>query len=68
MMHAIANKCGEVWISTHPVLLFTYIAQFMPDVYRWYDRFHRDLYSDTPNMFNLLNLYRFCDFPDAMYS
>ena len=35
MMHAIANKCGEVWISTHPVLLFTYIAQFMPDVYRW---------------------------------
>ena len=35
MLAAIANRCAEVWISTHPVLLFTYVAQYMPDVLRW---------------------------------
>ena len=34
MATAIANRCGEVWISTHPVLLFTYLAQYTPALFR----------------------------------
>ncbi|XP_064606445.1 dehydrogenase/reductase SDR family member 7-like [Liolophura sinensis] len=34
MAVAIANQLDEVWISIHPVLLFTYMAQYMPTLAR----------------------------------
>ena len=27
---AMANRLDEVWLSLHPVLLFTYMMQYMP--------------------------------------
>ena len=32
MVIAIANRLSEVWIASHPVLLFTYCMQFIPSV------------------------------------
>ena len=35
MVVAMANRLHEVWISPNPVLLFTYISQFMPATAKW---------------------------------
>lgn len=32
---AIANRLSEVWISEHPFLFITYLAQYAPDTGRW---------------------------------
>ena len=32
MVTAIANRLEEVWISKHPILFFTYMAQYCPTV------------------------------------
>lgn len=32
---AMANKLNEVWISLHPILLFTYIDQYLPIQAKW---------------------------------
>lgn len=37
MTVAIANSLGEVWLSLQPILLITYIAQYMPDTSRKWD-------------------------------
>lgn len=31
----MANKLEEVWISKHPILLFVYISQFLPNIAKW---------------------------------
>lgn len=31
----MASKLEEVWISKHPVLLFTYIVQYFPTLAKW---------------------------------
>ena len=36
MTVAMANKLHEVWISTHPMLLFTYLSQYMPATAKWF--------------------------------
>ena len=35
MVVAMANRLHEVWISPNPVLLFTYLSQFMPATAKW---------------------------------
>jgi hypothetical protein len=35
MVVAMANRLHEVWISPNPVLLFTYVSQFMPATSKW---------------------------------
>lgn len=35
MAIAIANRLGEVWISTQPSLAFAYLAQYMPTITRY---------------------------------
>ena len=32
---AMANRLHEVWISPNPILLFTYIVQYMPTIAKW---------------------------------
>lgn len=32
---AMANNLEEVWISKQPILLFTYLSQYFPTVFRW---------------------------------
>lgn len=32
---AMANNLSEVWISPHPILLFTYIVQYLPTIGTW---------------------------------
>lgn len=32
---AMANKLDEVWIALNPVLFFTYVVQYAPDIARW---------------------------------
>nr|XP_054758118.1 dehydrogenase/reductase SDR family member 7-like [Lytechinus pictus]XP_054758119.1 dehydrogenase/reductase SDR family member 7-like [Lytechinus pictus] len=32
---AMANKLNEVWIARQPILIFFYIAQYMPGVLKW---------------------------------
>lgn len=32
---AMANRLEEVWISKQPILLFTYISQYFPTLFRW---------------------------------
>ena len=32
---AMANRLHEVWISRNPILLFTYIVQYMPTTAKW---------------------------------
>lgn len=32
---AMANKLEEVWISKQPILLFVYISQYFPSIFRW---------------------------------
>ena len=34
MAVAMANKRDEVWITLQPILLFTYLAQYAPDIFR----------------------------------
>ena len=36
MVVAMANRLHEVWISTNPMLLFTYVSQYMPSTAMWY--------------------------------
>ena len=31
----MANKLEEVWISYHPILLFVYINQYLPNIAMW---------------------------------
>lgn len=31
----MANKLEEVWISNHPILLFVYLNQFLPNLAKW---------------------------------
>ena len=33
---ALANKLDEVWISKNPILFFTYILQYCPNLGVWY--------------------------------
>ena len=32
---AMANRLEEVWISKQPILLFIYISQYFPSIFRW---------------------------------
>ena len=32
MLIGMANRLKELWISPHPVLLFTYIMQYFPNI------------------------------------
>ncbi|XP_071963239.1 dehydrogenase/reductase SDR family member 7-like isoform X1 [Antedon mediterranea] len=32
---ALANNLHEAWISKQPVLLFTYVSQYMPSIFSW---------------------------------
>ena len=32
---AMANRLEEVWISKQPILLFTYLSQYFPSLFRW---------------------------------
>ena len=36
MLVAIANEMPEVWISTQPYLIYTYLSQYMPGLARWW--------------------------------
>ena len=31
----MANKLEEVWIAYHPILLFVYLYQFLPNIAMW---------------------------------
>ena len=35
MLAAIVNRCAEVWISTQPLLLMTYLGQYAPGILKW---------------------------------
>eukprot|EP01012_Entosiphon_sulcatum_P014639 TRINITY_DN1964_c0_g1_i1.p1 TRINITY_DN1964_c0_g1~~TRINITY_DN1964_c0_g1_i1.p1 ORF type:complete len:320 (-),score=45.76 TRINITY_DN1964_c0_g1_i1:101-1060(-) len=35
IMTAIANELDEIWISQHPILFFTYVAQYCPSIFCW---------------------------------
>jgi dehydrogenase/reductase SDR family protein 7 len=38
MVVAMANCLHEVWISTNPMLLFTYVSQYMPSTAMWWGK------------------------------
>lgn len=32
---AMANRLSEVWIANHPILLFVFVSQYAPVLFRW---------------------------------